>query len=138
VIDENVQTDNRYDMVSDADFRIEWFSGTGAGGQHRNKKKCSCRMIHIPTGLSESRQGRKRESNQREAKQALLNTLTQYKHNSADQQIADVRKNQVGYGDRGNKIRTYRFQENRVINHITGKSIPIKQAFRGNLSRLWE
>jgi len=49
-------------VFKDSDFRIEWFSGTGNGGQHRNRHKNSCRLIHKSTGLMESRQGRIRES----------------------------------------------------------------------------
>ena len=62
--------------IRDSDLRVEWFSGTGKGGQHRNKHQCSCRLIHIPTGLVEVRQSRSRESNYQEARQALSNKLS--------------------------------------------------------------
>ena len=50
------------------DFRLEWYSGTGAGGQHRNKHQNCCRIIHIDTGFVErGTSHRDRPSNQREA-----------------------------------------------------------------------
>ncbi len=50
------------------DFRVEWFSGSGAGGQHRNKHQNCCRIIHIETGLrSQCVDNRDRISNQEEA-----------------------------------------------------------------------
>ena len=50
------------------DFKIDWYSGTGAGGQHRNKHQNCCRITHIETGLSAIGTGSKeRISNQREA-----------------------------------------------------------------------
>jgi protein subunit release factor A len=50
------------------DFRIEWFSGTGKGGQHRNKHQNCCRIIHIATGLkAQGTEARDRPTNQRVA-----------------------------------------------------------------------
>ena len=137
VTDTNVATDDRYDKISDNDFRVEWFSGTGKGGQHRNKHQNSCRMIHIPTGLIETRQGRKRESNLKEAKAALLRTIQSKKDGESASTISQDRKQQVGSGMRGDKIRTYRFQEDRVTDHQSGKTLSIKRAMRGNMSMFW-
>ena len=116
-----VLTDVGFDMIDDNHFRVEWFSGTGAGGQHRNKKQNSCRMIHIPTGTVETRQGRKRESNLREAKAAIIGRLTSLKSQQVSSTIASTRKDQVGSGMRGDKIRTYRFQDDIVTDHRSGK-----------------
>jgi protein subunit release factor B len=50
------------------DFKIDWFSGTGAGGQHRNKHQNCCRITHIESGLSAVGTGAKeRKANQKEA-----------------------------------------------------------------------
>jgi len=50
------------------DFKLEWYSGTGAGGQHRNKHQNCCRITHIETGLTcNGTSSRERVSNQREA-----------------------------------------------------------------------
>ena len=50
------------------DFKIEWFSGTGAGGQHRNKHQNCCRIIHIESGLrSQGTDNKSRVANQKDA-----------------------------------------------------------------------
>lgn len=129
--------DPNLDKVSDADFRVEWFSGTGSGGQHRNKSQNSCRVIHIPTGLTEARQSRSRESNFREAKQALLATISARK-NSMDRHVAAVdKKTKLGSGMRGDKFITIQFQNDRVTHHRTGKTCTAKQWMKGQMDLLW-
>ena len=95
-------------------------------------------MIHIPTGLMEARQGRKREANLKDAKQALLKTLSSHKQQQCAGEISTIRKQQVGSGMRGDKIRTYRFQEDRVTDHNTNKALQIKQVMRGNMDMFWK
>lgn len=54
--------------LTKSDFRLEWFSGTGKGGQHRNKHQNCCRIIHIATGLkAQGTEARDRVTNQRVA-----------------------------------------------------------------------
>ena len=97
----------------------------------------SCRLIHIPTGLVESRQGRKRESNLREAKDALLQQLLNKQHSHRNGQMKRVKKNQIGSGMRGDKIRTYRFQDDQVVDHQTGKSAKASKVMKGKFNLLW-
>ncbi len=130
-------TDTSYTEIDDSDFSIEWFSGTGKGGQHRNKRKNCCKLIHIPTGLSEARQGRKRESNMREAKLALLKTLQDLQDSSMHDNLAAVRKDQIGSGMRGDKIRTYRFQDDRVHDHNSDKKARCSKVMKGRFDLLW-
>ena len=124
-------------VIDDNDFRVEWFSGTGKGGQHRNKKMNSCRVIHEPSGLVETRQGRKRESNLREAKSALIKQLETQAYHQSKQELAGTRKQQVGSGMRGDKIRTYRFQDDRVHDHITNKKAKCSKIMKGRFELLW-
>lgn len=137
VLDSDVSTDTKFQQTRDEDFRIEWFSGTGKGGQHRNKKQNSCRVIHVPTGIIETRQGRKRESNLRDAKQAIIAKLTNASEQQCANTIAHVRKNQVGSGMRGDKIRTYRMQDDRVVDHNTNKKAKCSKVLKGNFDLLW-
>ena len=132
-----IDNNDDYQKLSDDHFRVEWFSGTGAGGQHRNKKMNSCRLIHIPTGLVEARQGRKRESNLRDAKEALLQLLSNSQQSHRDGQLNRVKKNQIGSGMRGDKIRTYRFQDDQVVDHQTGKSARVSKVMKGKFNLLW-
>lgn len=138
VIDPNsLEINPDYQKISDKDFKVEWFSGTGAGGMHRNKKMNSCRLIHTPTGLVETRQGRKREANLKQAKDALLVLLRDKQYNHRSSHFKVVKKNQVGSGMRGDKIRTYRFQDDQVTDHNTKKSAPVSKIMRGRFDLLW-
>lgn len=123
--------------IRQSDLRIEWYSGTGAGGQHRNKHQNSCRITHAPTGCVATSQCRSRENSLAEAMatiQERVNNLVQSKHNNKQ---AENRKQQVGTGMRGDKIRTYRFQDDVVKDHITNKSASTKKVLQGNFDLLW-
>lgn len=134
----SIESNQDYDKISDEHFKAEWFSGTGKGGQHRNKKQNSCRLIHIPTGLVEIRQGRNRETNFKQAKDSLLTLLQQKQYNHRFRQSAEITKNQRGSGMRGDKIRTYRFQDDQVIDHQTGKSARASKVMKGKFDLLWK
>ena len=137
VLDPNRVVDERFSQISDSDFRIEWFSGSGAGGQHRNKHDCCCRVIHTPTGIMEARQGRKRESNLRDAKDALVARLEAAARGEAQDDLSADRKAQVGSGMRGDKIVTIRFQDDRVQHHGTGRTMAASKYMRGHMDDLW-
>ena len=124
-------------IIPDSDLRIEWYSGTGAGGQHRNKHQNSARITHIPSGIVATAQCRSRQNSLAEAMQTiqrLVDHKTQSKYNS---ETAKTRKLQVGSGMRGDKIRTYRFQDDRVADHMTGKTASCNQVLKGNFDQLW-
>ena len=123
--------------IKESDFKIEWFSGTGAGGQYRNKHQNSCRITHIPSGEAATAQCRSRQNSLNEAKQNLIEILKRKNYIEIKNIIAADRKQQVGSGMRGDKIRTYRFQDDIVKDHITGKSASVKQVMRGYFDLLW-
>jgi peptide chain release factor 1 len=127
----------RTEEFKDSDFKIEWYSGTGAGGQHRNKHQNSCRITYLPTGQTATAQHRSRQNSLLEAKTALVNTLTMQANRAFKIELDNDRKQQVGSGMRGDKIRTYRFQDDVVKDHITGKSGSVKQVLRGYFDLMW-
>ena len=137
VIDSNVIVSDAYMKRSDDDFRIEWFSGTGKGGQHKNKHDCSCRLIHIPTGIIETRQGRERPANLKSAKEAILITLDKAMCGERNSIVSDDRKNQVGSGMRGDKSFTLRFQDDIATNHSNGKQMSVKRYMKGFVDEIW-
>ncbi|WP_327211420.1 peptide chain release factor-like protein [Rhizobium leguminosarum] len=102
----------------------------------RNKHQNCARIFHVPTGLKQERQGRSRDSNYRDAMAALIAMLDERLRSSSKAVEDDVRRQQIGSGMRGDKRRTYRFQDDTVADHITGKSMRGK-AMRGRLSDLW-
>ena len=121
----------------DSDFRIEWYSGTGAGGQHRNKHQNSCRITYIPTGQTTTAQCRSRQNSQEQAKTALLEQLQYNEFRQKKYNLDSERKAQVGSGMRGDKIRTYRFQDDVVKDHKTEKTGSVKQVLRGYFNLMW-
>jgi peptide chain release factor 1 len=133
VIDPSVQQI----QFSDTDFRVEWYSGTGAGGQHRNKHQNSARITHIPTGVVATAQCRSRINSLEQARATLLAQLTTATQIRQNQAVASERKLQVGSGMRGDKIRTYRFQDDTVKDHITEKTSTVSKVMRGYFDLLW-
>lgn len=137
VIDPGVVGSELYSRRADSDFRTEWFQSLGAGGQNANKHHNCCRVIHVPTGLRRESKGKSRESNLRQAKAALIDSLDQLARADRHGRIADDRKTQVGSGQRGDKRRTYRFQEDRVRDDITGKTARLSEVLSGRFDLLW-
>ena len=67
----------------------------------------------------------------------IQNTVDKLWQNQYNNSIANDRKQQVGSGMRGDKIRTYRFQDDVVKDHITGKTASVKKTLAGNFDLLW-
>jgi len=124
--------------IRDSDLKIEWYSGTGAGGQHRNKHQNSCRITHIPTGTVATAQCRSRENSLAEAMSAIEQRVCNQAQNEFTAEVSANRRQQVGSGMRGDKIRTYRFQDDRVQDHITSKTASTKKVLQGHFDLLWE
>ena len=118
------------------DFRLEWYSGSGSGGQHRNRHMNSARVTHIPTGLVKTSQTRDRNNSQRLAMEAILEELDRQKKTQGGASMHAERRSQTGSGQRGDKIRTYRFQDNTVLDHRSGKKARTDRIMRGEFDSL--
>ena len=123
--------------VKDSDLRIEWYSGTGCGGQHKNKHQNSCRLTHIPSGVVTTAQTRDRTNSLKLAKQEIVKRVSEAQALSVSNKTAQVRKDQVGSGMRGDKVRTIRFQDNTAVDHITGKRTTAEKFMKGFMDQLW-
>lgn len=123
--------------LPEGDLHLEWYSGSGAGGQHRNKHQNSVRLRHLPTGLVVTAQCRKREESLRQAREALSERLSILAQTDTRGRENMVRSDQVGTGMRADKRRTYRFRDDRVQDHLTGRSAACSEVMRGRFDLIW-
>jgi peptide chain release factor 1 len=133
-----IDPDRPVSTVQDQDLRIEWYSGTGAGGQYRNKHQNSCRITHVPTGITAKAECRSRSNSLEQAKSALSKAVDQQLQKQYNSAVSQNRRQQVGSGQRGDKIRTYRFQDDSVQDHQSGLTARCELIMRGHMDRLWK
>jgi protein subunit release factor A len=126
-----------YTAIDKKDLNVEWYSGSGGGGQHRNKHQNSCRLTHIPTGVMKSAQTRSRESSYKEALRDLIELLQSTATYQMMAAKSSDRKSQMGSGMRGDKVRTFRFQDNVATDHRTGKKVSLSKYMSGYVDLLW-
>ena len=123
--------------LDDRDLRLRWFSGTGSGGQHRNKHQNCVEVIHVPTGISRSAQTRSRETSLRDARTALEQALSERHASNGAARINATRADQIGSGERSDKRRTLRFRDDRIVDHVTGRSTSVTAFLKGEVDALW-
>ena len=104
--------------INPTDLRIDTYRASGAGGQHVNRTESAVRITHLPTNIVVACQEGRSQIENRETAMNLLRAKLWQKYNDEQQQkISNLRKSQVGSGDRSEKIRTYNYPQNRVTDH---------------------
>lgn len=104
--------------INPSDLRIDVFRSSGNGGQSVNTTDSAVRITHIPTGMVISCQDEKSQLKNKEKAMKILKTrLYDMKIMEQNAEIAQMKKGQVGTGDRSERIRTYNFPQGRVTDH---------------------
>lgn len=103
------------------EVRIETMRASGAGGQSVNRTESAVRVVHLPTGLEvRCQEGKSQSSNRERAFQILYAKLKQIEDEKVRKEASDVRLEQIGTGDRSERIRTYNFPQSRITDHRIG------------------
>lgn len=125
-------------QVDPNDVKIDVFRSTGPGGQSVNTTDSAVRITHKPTGLVVSCQDEKSQlQNKEKALRILKARLLDEARRKRQQEEAEERRNQVGTGERSEKIRTYNFPQGRVTDHRIGLTVhKLQQVLEGDLDDL--
>ncbi|MBP2639187.1 MAG: prfA [Firmicutes bacterium] len=110
--------------INPGDLRLDTYCASGAGGQHVNKTESAVRITHLPTGIVVQCQDEKSQlKNKDRAMKVLRSKVLELAQAEQQAGVAENRKNQVGTGDRSERIRTYNFPQGRVTDHRIGLTL---------------
>ena len=104
--------------IEEKDLRIDTYRASGAGGQHVNTTDSAVRITHIPTGVVVCQQDEKSQhKNKAKALKILRSRIYEEERLKREMERSSSRKDQVGSGDRSERIRTYNFPQGRISDH---------------------
>lgn len=125
-------------QIDNKDLRIDTYRAQGAGGQHVNKTDSAIRITHIPTNIVvQCQDGKSQHKNKAQAMKMLRAKLYETERKEKDSARASDRKNQIGSGDRSERIRTYNYPQGRVTDHRINLTLyKLEKALEGDLDEV--
>ncbi len=125
-------------QINPKDLRIDTYRASGAGGQYVNRTDSAVRITHLPTGIIATCQDEKSQlKNREQAMKVLRSRIFDQARREAEASVARERRQQVGSGDRSERIRTYNFHEGRVTDHRIGLTLyRIQDIMNGDLDEI--
>ena len=126
--------------IKSDDLKVDVYRSSGAGGQHVNTTDSAVRITHIPTGVVVACQNERSQIKNRErAMQMLRAKIYEESIRKQEEATSKERKNQIGTGDRSEKIRTYNYPQNRVTDHRIGFTLKqLDRVMEGDLGDIIE
>ncbi|SIS91900.1 peptide chain release factor 1 [Roseivivax lentus] len=120
--------------IDQNDIRIDTMRASGAGGQHVNTTDSAVRITHIPSGIVVTSSEKSQHRNREIAMQVLRTRLFDAERQKAASERSDLRRAQVGSGDRSERIRTYNFPQGRLTDHRINLTLyKLDQVMAGDL-----
>ena len=132
------QVDDIDIKINPAELKVDVFRSSGPGGQSVNTTDSAVRITHVPTGLIVTCQDEKSQhKNKDKAMKVLRARLYDQEQRKQQDELARERKQQVGSGDRSERIRTYNFPQERVTDHRIGLTLhKLTQTMEGSLDEI--